>query len=249
MGDRPLVSFLVIAYKQERFIREAVRSALAQTYEPLEIILSDDCSPDRTFEIISEEANAYRGPHRLVISRNASNLGIVGNFNKACGMAGGELLVLQAGDDVSLPQRTESLARAWATPAPVDLVFSDASVIGEAGATLGESLFDGETPDAPLVLEEAVNRSGAWVSGCTVAYSKSLFDKYGPIGSLVIHEDNVTPFWALLERGIRYLAEPLVKYRVHGGNIYAGTRRAAGESLSRLERQRWAVNSAAVAQE
>ena len=48
---KPLLTFAVGAYNQERFIREAVESAFAQTYSPLEIVLSDDCSRDRTFEI------------------------------------------------------------------------------------------------------------------------------------------------------------------------------------------------------
>jgi cellulose synthase/poly-beta-1,6-N-acetylglucosamine synthase-like glycosyltransferase len=42
--EKPLVSFVLLSYNQEDFIIESVRSALSQTYEPLEIILSDDCS-------------------------------------------------------------------------------------------------------------------------------------------------------------------------------------------------------------
>ena len=46
--EPPRVTLAVIAYNQERFIREAIEGAFAQTYQPLEIILSDDCSSDRT---------------------------------------------------------------------------------------------------------------------------------------------------------------------------------------------------------
>ena len=49
--ERPLVSVLVLGFNQERFIRKAVEGAFAQTWKPLEIVLSDDCSTDRTFEI------------------------------------------------------------------------------------------------------------------------------------------------------------------------------------------------------
>lgn len=49
--DQPLVTFALFAYNQEQYIREAVEGAFSQTYKPLEIILSDDCSRDRTFEI------------------------------------------------------------------------------------------------------------------------------------------------------------------------------------------------------
>jgi cellulose synthase/poly-beta-1,6-N-acetylglucosamine synthase-like glycosyltransferase len=43
--NRPLVSFILLTYNQERFVNEAVEGALAQTYTPLEIIISDHCCP------------------------------------------------------------------------------------------------------------------------------------------------------------------------------------------------------------
>ena len=47
----PLVSVLMPIFQQERYVAEALRSVMAQTYQPLEIIISDDCSADRTLEI------------------------------------------------------------------------------------------------------------------------------------------------------------------------------------------------------
>jgi len=41
--ERPLLTFALFGYNQEQYIREAVEGAFAQTYSPLEIILSDDC--------------------------------------------------------------------------------------------------------------------------------------------------------------------------------------------------------------
>ena len=55
--ERPLVSFVVLCYNQESFIREAFNSALLQTYSPLEIIVSDDCSTDGTFDVVQQMAN------------------------------------------------------------------------------------------------------------------------------------------------------------------------------------------------
>ena len=72
--DQPMVTFALFAYNQEKYIREAVKGAFSQTYEPLEIILSDDCSSDRTFEIMQEMAKAYQGPHRVVARTNRKNL-------------------------------------------------------------------------------------------------------------------------------------------------------------------------------
>ncbi|HWY76817.1 MAG TPA: glycosyltransferase family A protein, partial [Verrucomicrobiae bacterium] len=62
---RPLLTFAVCSFNQERFIGEAVEAALAQTYAPLEVVLSDDCSKDKTFEIMRGLAASYRGPHSI----------------------------------------------------------------------------------------------------------------------------------------------------------------------------------------
>ena len=46
---RPLVTMGLVTYRQERYVREAVRSVLAQTYSPLQIVICDDASPEFHF--------------------------------------------------------------------------------------------------------------------------------------------------------------------------------------------------------
>ncbi len=70
---RPLVSVLLIAYNQERVIADAVRSVLAQTWQPVEIIISDDCSRDGTYAAIEATVRDYTGPHRVITRRNTVN--------------------------------------------------------------------------------------------------------------------------------------------------------------------------------
>ncbi len=218
MMTRPLVSFLVIAYRQERFIREAVQSALAQTYEPLEIVLSDDCSPDRTFEIIKEEADSYRGPHKVIVNRNQSNLGLIGNVNRAWGLTHGEFIVVQGGDDISLPHRTETLVKAWKEPFPVHAVCSECTVIDESGQPLNHK----PVYLPAKTLDEFTQTWRCGVDGCTAGYSRQLIDKYGPLDTSLLEEDIVLSFRALLESGIRAVDEPLIQYRRHSNNIYHG---------------------------
>ena len=78
----PRASLLLLAYNQERYAEEAARSCLAQESEPLEIVFSDDASSDRTHEILATIAAEYRGPHRVVVRRNETNLGITGHYNR-----------------------------------------------------------------------------------------------------------------------------------------------------------------------
>jgi glycosyltransferase involved in cell wall biosynthesis len=107
--DRPLVTFALFAYNQEQYIREAVEGAFAQTYEPLEIILSDDCSSDQTFEIMQRMAAAYNGPHEVRARRSSMNRGILNHVLEVAHEARGTFIVVAAGDDISRPERTNTL--------------------------------------------------------------------------------------------------------------------------------------------
>lgn len=111
MLPQPLVSFILLAYNQESYIREAVAGAFSQTYSPLEIIMSDDGSSDRTFAILQEMAASYKGPHKIRLIRNDKNLGIGMHFNKLMEIADGQIIELAAGDDISLPWRTSESVR------------------------------------------------------------------------------------------------------------------------------------------
>ena len=80
-------------YNQEQYITEAVEGMLAQTYSPLEIIISDDCSTDRTWEILQKIKDNYTGQHQLAIHRNEKNLRIIRNLCTAFHLAHGELVI------------------------------------------------------------------------------------------------------------------------------------------------------------
>ena len=111
--DLPLVTFALFAYNQEKYIREAVEGALAQTYEPLEIIISDDCSTDHTLDIIVEIISKYNGPHKIFLNKNSRNLGLAEHVNKVVSLSSGDLIVAGSGDDISYPFRTSELARVF----------------------------------------------------------------------------------------------------------------------------------------
>lgn len=105
-AESPLVTFALFAYNQEQYIREAVEGAFSQTYSPLEIILSDDCSSDQTFEIMENMARNYQGPHLVKVRRGERNFGLARHFDDLMRVASGQFLVAAAGDDISAPERT-----------------------------------------------------------------------------------------------------------------------------------------------
>jgi len=227
---KPLLTFALFAYDQERFIREAVTGALAQTYSPLEIILSDDCSTDGTFEIMKEMVSAYSGRHRVVLVCNEQNEGFGAHINKVMKIAKGELIVGAAGDDISLPTRVERLASTWIRgERRAHSVYSAAIIIDETGKELRTM----DSPPKEMQPIPAIMTFMSGVMGCTHAWSREVFSVFGPILPDTVFEDRVIPLRSVLLGGIAYCSEPLVKYRIHGANISHHFSTPANQILAR----------------
>lgn len=92
-----LVSIQIPTYNQKQYIKQALDSALAQDYDNLQIIVSDDCSSDYDiFEFLKD----YRNNSKVLIHRNKKNLGRVGNYrNTLYNLVKGEYFVNLDGDD------------------------------------------------------------------------------------------------------------------------------------------------------
>lgn len=218
--SRPLVSMLLIAYNQASVVADAVAGALAQTYSPLEILISDDCSTDGTWAAIEAAVRDYRGPHRLVLNRNEQNAGISAHLSKVAAMSQGALLVVAAGDDVPVPERCARLVDCWnALGQRVDLIASDlvefesAAVSPDAGHDVGRI--------APTDLGQYHHfddwaRERPWVVGASHAWSRRLFERFGPMLPGAMAEDQIMTFRAIMSGGAYSLREPLVRYRRGG---------------------------------
>lgn len=113
MGNLPKLSYVLLSYNREKYIRPAIESAFAQDYEgELEYIFSDDCSTDRTFEIIKECVAAYKGNRRVVVTQTPHNVHLAGNINHALQFASGDFIVRADDDDISCRNRCALVAKA-----------------------------------------------------------------------------------------------------------------------------------------
>lgn len=216
--DRPLISYCVFTYNQEGLVGEAVESAFAQTYSPLEIILSDDGSSDRTFDIMSEMAAAYSGPHTIVINRNEQNLGITPHFNKVLmELASGEILVMAAGDDISYPHRVERIWREFAEGGEkMMLVGSLVDTISPDGKPIPtmDRIFNSSR--VVLTLKDYAEGRGKKdykMFGATLAFRSAVMDRFGPLSELSYGEDQELCIRGLLLGHNGLIDEKLIKYR------------------------------------
>lgn len=97
MSNIPKISVLIICYKQEELIRRALDSIIAQREFVYEICVSDDCSPDNTWEVLKDYDRRYPGLFKL--HRNNPNVGIFQNIEYTWTMPTGNMIYQLSGDD------------------------------------------------------------------------------------------------------------------------------------------------------
>ena len=220
-----LVTIALFAYNSEKYIVEAIEGVLSQDYTPLEVIISDDASTDATFSIIQQYAVHYVGPHKIIARKNEINQGLCQHINTVWSLVGGEWLVVAAGDDISVSDRVSQIMRHVEANPEIQLIASFAKIIDEAGNELGidrmaDNSYSIATTDAYVWdLNERINNGAPLPHGATLAYSRVLIDKFPPLPSNSIFEDNIIGFRGELLGKCSMIRLPLISYRNHSEQI------------------------------
>lgn len=205
--SEPLVSFLIPVYNGEAYLEEAIRSARAQTYDPIEIVVVDDGSTDESPAILARLA-AEDGRIRVHRQENA---GHAGALNAALALARGELVAILDCDDEALPDRVETQVRAFEDDPALAAVGGAAELIDHTGRSFHTLEFPTEPDDIRRTLEtdcpflhSAVTMRRAAVLGV---------GGYRPALSLVLDYD----LWFRLAEHHRLanLPRSVVRYRIH----------------------------------
>lgn len=195
-----------------------MEGALNQDYRNLEIIISDDASDDGTFEEIQRLAGRYGGPHKLTISRNERNLGLVGNVNRVLSeFVHGEYVLLSGGDDECLPYAVSKAVRMMKLN-HVDTMAFNVNVIDSDSRFLRTK--DSRTDDDVEVygLEDYLNGTYR-TSGCSRFFKYEMYRRFGPLNVNCQTEDTTTLLRAFLYGKVGYCFCPILNYRIHDSNL------------------------------
>lgn len=107
--ESPLVSINVLAYKTKDYIIETLDSIKAQTYQNIELIISDDASPDDTVAIskkwVAENGSRFNGAFVLAIDKNK---GVTASSNRALAASHGFYWKPIGSDDILMPDAIEN---------------------------------------------------------------------------------------------------------------------------------------------
>lgn len=209
----PLVSVIVPAYNVAEFIKDAVESALAQTYTAYEVIVVNDGSPD------TPELERVLEPYMTRIRYiKQGNKGLSGARNAAIHASSGSLLALLDADDMWLPDYLEvQVARMLADPT-IDVLYPNAIIFGDA-LEAGREFME-VCPSRGEVTFESLLKQECNVMICSImrraaVVRAGLFDE-----SLRSVED--FDLWLRIIKGggrIAYHREVLARYRRRRGSL------------------------------
>ena len=209
----PKISVLIPCYHQAQFLPEALDSVLRQDFQDLEVIASDDASPDNTFSVLQDYSQR---DSRIRIFHQPSNLGMVENWNFCLRQARGDAVKLMGGDDRL--DRADCLSRQWqslqipgvALAACARRIINESSVKIETLVNLPSRVFS-QDKIIPKILEHQDNLIGEPVC-CLFRRS----DAVRGFSDSIKQNTDIEMWLHLLQiGGLAYDPEPLVEFRRH----------------------------------
>jgi glycosyltransferase involved in cell wall biosynthesis len=213
----PLVSCIIPVYNGERFLAEAIRSILAQTHHPIEVIVVDDGSTDATDRVVSTDFADYAdcsgavGTRPIVRYVRQDNAGPVVARNTGIAASRGEYLAFLDADDTWEPTR---IGRQLASLAE----HPEAAI----SVCLVQNFFmPGFEPKNDFERQHPKNQATPGYLSIGMVLSRATFDRIGPFDISLDHGDGADWFLRARQLGMKdiLVREVLVHRRIHGNNM------------------------------
>lgn len=228
--SQPLVSVPVVTYNSSKTVIETLDSIYNQTYPNIELIVSDDCSPDNTVEICREWIAAHKDRFvRTELLTVEKNTGVSGNLNRAENACHGEWSKSIAGDDVLMPNCIEEYINYVTNNPDAVIVFSRVVCFGDRGEGGMKEVDDRfDYSFFSRTSEEQLHRL-IFVGNCIPA--PTCFVNIVHIKSIGVCNDERIPLlddwpkWInLLKAGVKFdfINKTLVKYRISASSLSTG---------------------------
>ena len=156
MENQPLVSIIMPSYNAEKYIAESIESVLRQTYGNWELLITDDCSSDRTPEIVQSYGENEPRIHFVIAERHS---GIAGTRNQCIARAKGRFVAFLDNDDLWVPDKLEKQVR-FILENDLAFVYSAYELMNEDGSPKGKTIRTAGVIDYDKYLKNTIIGSG-----------------------------------------------------------------------------------------
>lgn len=210
-GGELSISVVIPAFNAERWIRDAIQSVLGQTEPPLECIVVDDGSTDRT----GDEVRRFGGRVRLI---RQSNAGVSAARNTGVEVAQADLVAFLDADDVWLPGKLAAQRRLFLTRPELGLVYCAYRLATEDLDPHGHLHY--VAPDRALRNTLLLEPPIVWVSSTAVLPRHVLLEVGGFDEHLSTSADTDLAVRVASRLPVDGVGDPLVLYRQHHGQMH-----------------------------
>lgn len=220
-----LVSVVVITYNSAAFILDTLESIKSQSYNNIELVISDDCSTDNTVELcqkwIRDNGDLLSG---VKLVSTPKNMGVSGNCNCGIKASNGKWIKLVAGDDQLTHDSVEEylkymMAEKKEICSSQLLLFSDDKVDLSAEQKAYDYFNDLIINTHQVQLR--MIRTKLYIPSPAIFFSRKLFDEVGGFDERFPFCEEWPFFYKILEKGyhIGFLEKELVRYRIVDGSL------------------------------
>jgi glycosyltransferase involved in cell wall biosynthesis len=210
----PLVSIVINNYNYDRFLKEAIDSALKQTYQNIEVIVVDDGSTDNSPEIIA----SYGDRIVPIIKENGGQCSC---FNAGFEASRGEVICFLDADDIYLPDKVAEVVEIFKTSEEIEWCFHNLRWVDKNAELLPQ--LSTQRPTIECDFRDSI-KSGKLPpplpASSALCFRRSLLEKYlpKPISKAVPNSDFYVKFMAVaLGKGF-FLGKVLAFHRIHNSN-------------------------------
>ena len=222
------ISIALSIYNGEPYIKKQLESLIQQTRPADEVILIDDCSTDKTVEVVEQFVREH-GLSHWALYQNRENQGYKGNFYRAMEHATGDLVFLCDQDDFWHPQKLQILERICQEHPEILSLSSSFRMVNAQGNPLEQreetegwsnhGLVPMEVPENGLIqIPFSSILQYNMFPGCTTVIRRELKEQYLKTSHQQMPHDWELNLLAGSEDGLYFYNQPLIDYRIHGNN-------------------------------
>jgi FkbM family methyltransferase len=218
MLEIPLISVILTSYNHAKYIGKAISSVLAQTYENIELIISDNASTDGSREIIRSFNDK-----RIKTNFFNENIGAVANGEFCISMASGKYCAVLGSDDFWEPSKLARQVEILESDMDIGAVFTHINVVDETGEIIQNPYLYGVFNAPNTTRAQLLNiffMSGNCLCLPSVLVYRDLYSKFISETKLLNYSVDFYCWLQLIRiKSIYVIQDKLTYYRWHGENI------------------------------